>query len=327
MIIDLYGLELDEVRNKFPEVYQWVLERVKPERDQKRDQMFREKWWLHGRPRPELRAALEGLDRYIATVETSKHRFFVFLDKSILPDHRLIVFALDDAYYLGVLSSRIHTTWALAAGGTLEDRPVYNKSRCFEPFPFPDCSESQMVRIRELGEEIDAHRKRQQSLHPRLTLTEMYNVLTKLREGDPLDDRDREVNEQGLVSVLRQLHDDLDTAVFDAYGWPSTLTNEELLYRIVRLNGERAEEERTGVVRWLRPEFQRPAAGVEAAFGGEFTPAVPAKAKEKKQEWPKTLPEQARALIWSWKVADHCMTSPFRNSVDDRICPAFLKAS
>jgi hypothetical protein len=49
-------------------------------------------------------------------------------------------------------------------------------------------------------------------------------------------------------------------------------------------------------VRWLRPEYQRPAAGVVAGFGEGFEPAAPAKAKEKKQEWPKTPPEQARAL-------------------------------
>lgn len=64
----------------------------------------------------------------------------------------------------------------------------------------------------------------------------------------------------------------------------------------MRLNAERVAEERRGHVRWLRPEYQRPTTGVAAAFGEGFEAAVPAKAKEKKQEWPKTLPEQARAL-------------------------------
>jgi hypothetical protein len=92
---------------------------------------------------------------------------------------------------------------ALAAGGTLEDRPVYNKTRCFEPFPFPDCTEQQKARIRELGEALDAHRKRQQSQHPNLTLTEIYNVLAKLRAGEQLSERERVTNEQGLVAVLQ----------------------------------------------------------------------------------------------------------------------------
>ena len=67
---------------------------------------------------------------------------------------------------------------------------------------------------------IGRHRKRQQAQHPRLTLTDMYNVLAKLRSGEPLSMAEKVVHEQGLVSVLRQLHDELDAAVFDAYGWP-----------------------------------------------------------------------------------------------------------
>ena len=44
------------------------------------------------------------------------------------------------------------------------------------------CSEPTKQRIRELEEQLDAHRKRQQLLHPDLTMTGMYNVLEKLRE-------------------------------------------------------------------------------------------------------------------------------------------------
>jgi len=228
--------------------------------------------------------------------ETAKHRFFVFLDEAILPDNMLINIALDDAFFLSALSSRIHVTWALAAGGTLEERPRYNKTRCFDTFPFPDCTEQQVLRIRELGEALDAHRKRQQAQHPNLTLTEMYNVLEKLRTGEQLSERERVMNEQELVSVLRQIHDDIDAAVADAYDWPVALSDEEILERLVRRSVGRAAEERRGLVRWLRPEYQRPAAGIAAGFGEGFEAAALGKAKEKKQEWPKTLPEQARAL-------------------------------
>jgi hypothetical protein len=54
----------------------------------------------------------------------------------------VICIALEDAFALGVLSSRIHVTWALEAGGTLEDRPRYNKTVCFDPFPFPGAAPS-----------------------------------------------------------------------------------------------------------------------------------------------------------------------------------------
>ena len=131
----------------------------------------------------------------------------------------LVNIALDDASALGILSSKVHVTWSLAAGGTLEDRPRYNKTRCFETFPFPDPDAATRERIRDLGERLDAHRKRQQELHPDLTLTGIYNVLEKLRSGEPLTPKERKIHDVGLVSVLKQIHDDLDEAVFHAYGW------------------------------------------------------------------------------------------------------------
>ncbi len=218
-VIDMYGLTVDEVLHQFPAIYQWLLERVKPERDQNKDRDLREKWWLHRRNNDDLRKSLAGLPRYVATVQTAKHRFFTFLDAEVLPDDKLIAIATGDASVLGVLSTQVHIAWAIAAGATLEDRPVYNKSTCFECFPFPATSEEQAARIRTLAEHLDAHRKRQQAAHPDLTLTGMYNVLDKLRSGEPLTAKERVIHEQGLVSVLRQLHDDLDAAVLDAYGW------------------------------------------------------------------------------------------------------------
>ena len=76
-LIDLYGHDADAVRRRWPATYQWVLERVKPERDHNRDKAIRENWWLHGRSRPEIRAALAGLPRYIATVETADRKSVV----------------------------------------------------------------------------------------------------------------------------------------------------------------------------------------------------------------------------------------------------------
>lgn len=297
MVIDLFGLSDVEVRKQFPKVYQHVVDYVKSERDHNKRKSYRENWWIHGEPRKNLRAAIKGLPRYIVTVETAKHRVFQLLDTSILPDNKLVAIALPGAWHLGVLSSRIHVTWALAKGGQLGPTPVYPKSECFDPFPFPDVSDSQKIIIQELAEELDAHRKRVQAEHPDITLTGMYNVLEKLKSGEALTDKDKDVHERGLVSVLKDLHERLDVVVAQAYGWDAALDDDAILENLVALNHERAKEEAAGKVRWLRPEYQAPddanqAKAVQKTFDVGEGVAAPAT----KQPWPKTLPDQVAAV-------------------------------
>ncbi|SDE52358.1 class I SAM-dependent DNA methyltransferase [Kordiimonas lacus] len=297
-IIDAFGFTDEELRREHPEIYQHLYEHVKPERDANRDKAIRENWWLFGRNRQELRAAKEGLPRYIATVETAKHRVFKFLDASVAPDNMLVCMALDDGYHLGILSSQIHVVWALAAGGRLGvgNDPRYNKSKCFDPFPFPETDDAHKKVIRDLADELDTHRKARQEEHPKLTLTEMYNVLEKLRAGEALNDKEKSIHDRGLVSILKDLHDKLDAAVADAYGWPHTLTDDEILERLVALNKERAREEANGVVRWLRPDFQNPE-GTRAATQGKLDVGVAETvAAVGKRPWPSSLPEQAQAV-------------------------------
>ena len=159
----------------------------------------------------------------------------------------------------------------------------------------------EIANLAPLAEQLDAHRKRQQSLFATLTMTDMYNVLAKLRSNERLTEKEKAIHEQGLVSVLKQIQDDLDAAVFDAYGWPHDLADDEILRRLVELNRERAEEEKRGVIRWIRPECQNPEGPREAAATqsalpiDEEKPGSPA-IKADKRPWPKTLPEQAQAV-------------------------------
>ena len=297
MVIDLFGLSESEAKSRFPAMYQHVLDTVKPERDQNNRATYRKNWWIFGEPRRELRPALSGIDRYIVTVETSKHRLFQFLDQNTLPDNKLIVLALDDAACLGILSSRIHVAWALAAGSWLGvgNDPVYAKTKTFDPFPFPDLTDTQRAHLRALGEELDAHRKRCQAAHPKLTLTQMYNVLEKLRAGAAIEGKDREIYDQGLIGILRDLHDQIDVAVAEAYGWPADLSEDDILLGLVALNKERAEEEARGHIRWLRPDYQNPT-GQQAAKGQTADMDLGVVAKLDKAPWPKALPEQIAAV-------------------------------
>src|SRR5690606_38854590 len=165
-----------------------------------------------------------------------------------------------------------------------------------ETFPFPTPTESQKEQIRDIAEQLDAHRKQRQAQHPSLTITDMYNVLEKLRSGEALSAKEQKTHEQGLVSILLQLHTELDAAVAAAYGWPANLPEEEILERLVALNKERAAEEARGLVRWLRPEYQNPQGTQQGELGlSTKTKAAKATAKEV-LAWPKTLSEQAQAV-------------------------------
>src|SRR6266511_3461280 len=146
------------------------------------------------------------------------------------------------------------------------------------------------------GSSSNRHRKERQALHTDLTITGMYNVLEKLRSGEALTDKERTIHEKGLVSVLKQIHEDLDREVFAAYGWPADLSDEDILERLVALNRERAEEERRGLVRWLRPEFQAPAEAKATQAEMEIAEPEVAVAKAGKRAWPKALPEQVQAV-------------------------------
>jgi hypothetical protein len=336
-VIDLFGLTLVEVRSTYPAIYQHLVNRVKPERDAKSSTPdgagYARLWWWFGKPRQELRKAMLGLSRYIATPVTAKHRTFQFLDSVILPDDALMCIASSDAFHLGVLSSGAHVKWTLATGSTLEDRPRYIKSACFETFPFPSedtgLTPALRAKIAELAEAIDAHRKRVLASGNSLTLTGLYNVLEALRDGRVLTAKEKAIYESGLVAVLKSLHDELDGAVLEAYGWSDlNLPRDEatLLERLVALNFRRAAEETgsgdksvAGTIRYLRPEYQDPAlraAGVAPPTDGATQPisdqttlpvdepqvaptiSVPERklVRARKPAWPAQLPERMKAV-------------------------------
>jgi hypothetical protein len=318
LVIDLYGLAAEEVRARFPKVFQHLATTVKPERDQNKRAAYRDNWWIFAEPRARFRASVAGLPCYVATSEVGKHRFFTLLDGATFPDGALIALTLPDAFHLGVLSSRFHVVFALAAGGTLEDRPRYQTTNCFDPFPFPAATDAQRSKIARLAEELDAHRKRAQAEHG-LGLTTIYNVLERLRAGEALTPKEKLVHDRALVSTLRLLHDDLDSAVAAAYGWPPDLSDAEILERLVALNAERAAEEAQGRVRWLRPEFQKPASATPARR--KVSPAVDQTrlalgldgAKRPKSRakpaWPKERPAQVEAIAAALAAARAPLTA------------------
>lgn len=195
--------------------------------------------------------------------------------------------------------------FARAGGSVLAmTRAIRNPAvSILSPSPTPTNIQKQTIRV--IAEELDAHRKRVLAEHPQLTLTGLYNVLEKLRAGtkpDELDEHDRTIFDAGLVLIMKELHDKLDIAVAEAYSWPAHLSDDEILARLVAPNKGRSEEEKRGLVRWLRPDYQIPrfAKGVDKQAAKEEGAQVAAEliaAVEQKPSFPSGAVEQTAAVF------------------------------
>lgn len=189
-------------------------------------------WWLHERPRPELRAAIAKLQRYLVTPTASRHRIFTWLSPPTLPDHQLIVIARADAYTLGVLQSHPHELWSLRTCSRLGvgNDPRYTPTTTFETYPFPwpldlpqaaltPAQQSHHASISAAAEAL--HHARQHWLRsaPRRTFTSLYN------QRPPW---------------LAAAHRTLDHAVLAAYDYPRTLGDDPLLAALLAENHRRA---------------------------------------------------------------------------------------
>jgi type II restriction/modification system DNA methylase subunit YeeA len=215
--------------------FEYVRRVVKPVREKNNRPAYRNRWWLLAEPRPALRAALAEKMRYIATTIHAKHRIFSWVDVSVVPDQALIVFARQDDYFFGVLHSRAHEVWSLRMGTSLEDRPRYTPTTCFETFPLPWPP----------GQEP----WRDERLH---AIAHAAHDLNDLREKwlNPPDISESELRKRTLTNLynarpawLEQAHAALDRTVWIAYGWeedPAVTTDEEILSRLLALNRERA---------------------------------------------------------------------------------------
>jgi len=261
LIIDPNGRTERELRGSFPTTYSILLRSLAPERATKRDKGFRDRWWLFGRNRSDLREAVSNIPRFIVVPETSVYRLFQFVASDVLPEHRLVCIASSNAAVLGVLLSDIHIQWSLRSGGTLEDRPTYTKSRCFDPFPFPVLNTSVESRIADIAEELDSLRKTVLGENPKLTMTGLYNLVEKVRSGVPISSEGEREVVGARARIVAKLHEELDKAVAEAYGWPHDLAPAEIVARLVALNAQRKTEEEAGNIRWLRPDYQIPRFG------------------------------------------------------------------
>ncbi len=226
-IID-FGVHTKEDEARLYEMpFEHVEAHVKPYREKR--PKLRSQWWLFTSTRPGMRSTVQKLHRFIVTPRHGKHRVFVWVHHPTLPDGAVTVFARDDDYFMGILQSRVHATWARAMGSQVRDRESgfrYTHTTCFETFPFPEPTDDQRDAIADAAKTLMIHRENSLSgpfaLHNGV---KQKNTLTNLYNRNP--------------SWLKADHADLDQAVFDAYGWledPAALDDDTILERLLELN-------------------------------------------------------------------------------------------
>ncbi len=239
----------EEHARAYSDCYAIVEETVKPERLSKKGKAYesaRKFWWQHLAQRKGLYQNIADLDRVLVIARVSKSVVPIFVPaKQVLSD-RIGVFAYDDYFHFGLMSSGFHFRWAVRYSSTLEARTNYTPTDVFATFPQPDYSDV----VAAAAEALDNHR-RPLMVAEQIGITSLYN-----RVHDP-------ANHSSAIVEMRRLHRNLDFAVRDAYGWHDielghgfynvrgagqrfTFTPEaadEILVRLLELNRDRYQAE------------------------------------------------------------------------------------
>jgi type II restriction/modification system DNA methylase subunit YeeA len=229
-----FGLMSLEKAAQYELPFEYVKQHVLPIRQTRRDD-YRGQWWQYARPRPDMRQAMVGKPRHIATARHAKHRIFVWVSHEVLCNDSTIVFVRDDDYFFGVLHSRAHELWARRLGTQLREAESgfrYTPTTCFETFPFPWPPGQEPADDPRVG-----------------AIGQAAAELVQLRNAwlNPPDASDADLKKRTLTNLynarptwLDNAQRKLDAAVFAAYGWPAALTDEEILAGLLALNLARA---------------------------------------------------------------------------------------
>ena len=272
-IIDFPITLSEQECQQYETAFGYVLKHIFPLRANHREPVQKTFWWRLARPCPDMFTLLRKLDRFLVTTIVSKHRLFAWRRVPTNPDHALAVFARSDDLFFGILHSRFHEVWSLRMGTRLETRPRYTPTTCFETFPFPATPSKHAAAISAAAKELNEIRENWLN-PPEWTRPEKLEFPGTVggpwdRYIDPATVTDRGDFKIGTVRYPRLVprdvecaarlkartltklynerpawlaacHAKLDAAVAAAYGWPSDLTDEAILERLLSLNQERA---------------------------------------------------------------------------------------
>jgi type II restriction/modification system DNA methylase subunit YeeA len=249
----------------FEAPFTYVVDNVKPIRDQNRREWRRVNYWLHSETAPGLRKAIKPVSRYIGTARVSKFRLFSWLATTDSIDDGAIAIARDDDTSFGILHSKFHELWSLRMGTFLGvgNDPRYTPSTTFETFPFPEgltpdiaaadyAADPRAQAIAAAAATLND--LRENWLNPADLVQRVPEVVPGYPDRIlPVDDAAAKALAKRTLTMLynarpawlTHAHHALDAAVADAYGWgddfaAGTLADDEILARLFALNQQRA---------------------------------------------------------------------------------------
>ena len=215
----------EECRREWPELMRIVERKVKPERDQLKDnadgRRRKQNWWQFGRSTPALEAAVAECEQVLLISRVTEKLGFACTRPESVFSERLVIIPLRTFATFTPLQARTHEIFALFFGSSLEDRFMYAPSDCFETFPFPTALLNSSATdptqaathqsLEAIGERYHQYRA-ELMVRNNEGLTSTYN-----RFHDPAE------TSSDLLE-LRRLHGEMDQAVLAAYGWSDVPT-------------------------------------------------------------------------------------------------------
>jgi hypothetical protein len=257
-VINFGRMSLAEAE-QWPDLIAIVSDRVKPERDRLRDDTGtgrhgKKYWWQFVDRCDPLNDALAGSTACLVTSQVSKYLVLGRQPIDRVLANTLYVFPLPALTAFAVLQSRIHEPWARLLSSSFGSSSIgavlrYAASDCFETFPFPEPNPRAVVPpLEDIGQRL-YNARAAYMVDTQQGLTQTYNRLKDADCHDP------------PIENLRRLHEDMDRAVLDAYGWtdvqvPPYLTpttdeekktletfEDQVIDRLFLLNAQRANEE------------------------------------------------------------------------------------
>jgi len=210
----------EDCQRDWPELMAIVERKVKPEREQLKDnadgRRRKQHWWLFGRSTPALEEAIAGLERVLVISQTSRMLCFAWKAPSIILAQTTLVFPFEHSCFMSTMQSRAHDLWVRSFAATMKDDQRYMPSDCFETYPFP-------AALLDSAANDPAHDDTRQSLEAIGERYHQFRAELMVRNNEGLTStynrfHDPAETSSGLLE-LRRLHGEMDQAVLHAYGW------------------------------------------------------------------------------------------------------------